>query len=150
MHIIHTLRIIVTITFIFYTTVIIIHYFISLYNKTKPALHLCYFRLSLNNASQEAILRVRNERDYNEKRYDRAIDLFLSEYPNGEVRNQARRLDGYRPHKRKSKKKARIEVVPLSDSNSNSDSDDSDDDSIVGLSDISSDESEWTESESED
>ena len=107
------------------------------------------FRLSLNNVSQEAILRVRSERaDYSPKRYERAIDMFLSEYPTGETRKNARRPDGYRPHKRTSKKKTKIvEVVPLSSDDSTSESES---DAPVDLSDISSDEDEWTESESED
>ena len=41
--------------------------------------------------------------------------MFLSEYPNGDVRKGARRLNGYRPHKRTVKKKAKVVVVPLSD-----------------------------------
>ena len=44
------------------------------------------FRLRPQNNSQEAILRVPQGENFDPKRYDRAIDMFLNEYPDGELR----------------------------------------------------------------
>ena len=42
--------------------------------------------------------------DFSPSRYDHAIELFLSEYPNGEIRKRPRHLDGHNyPKKRKSR-----------------------------------------------
>ena len=73
-------------------------------------------RLSLKNDSQAAVFRVRNDRNYKPEHYDRAVDMFLTEFPNGDIRKHARRVDGYRPHKRlkrSRKKKSQPEIVSL-------------------------------------
>ena len=50
--------------------------------------------------------------DYKPSKYDHAIELFLSEYPNGDVRKRGRHLDGhYYPKKRRSRgQKKRLSV----------------------------------------
>ena len=52
--------------------------------------------------------------DYKPSKYDHAIELLLSEYPNGDVRKKGRHLDGHNyPEKRKSrgqKKKLSVDV----------------------------------------
>ena len=62
----------------------------------------------------EDILRLRPDMDYKPSKYDHAIELFLSEYPNGDVRKRGRHLDGHNyPEKRKSrgqKKKLSVDV----------------------------------------
>ncbi|XP_057294742.1 uncharacterized protein LOC130623291 [Hydractinia symbiolongicarpus] len=110
-------------------------------------------RLSLKNESQEAILRVRGDRNFKPSRYDKAVTMFLNQYPNGEVRKRARRLDGHKFHRRRRAKKVLPVIVPLSDDDGKSDDDDCNQNpqqELVNLSDISSDESQWSESDSDD
>ena len=42
---------------------------------------LIFFRLALKNDTQEAILRVRSDKDFSERRYDRAVNMFMIEFP---------------------------------------------------------------------
>ena len=42
----------------------------------------------------ENILRLCLNQDYSPQRYDDAIELFLSDYPDGTVRKRKRRVDG--------------------------------------------------------
>ena len=73
--------------------------------------------LRLKNDTQEAILRVRGDRNFKESRYDRAINTFMAQYPSGDLRKSNRRPGGCAPHKRpKRKKKSAPNVVSLSDS----------------------------------
>ena len=48
------------------------------------------------------------------ERYDRAVEMFLTEYLNGDVRKGHRQVDGYKAHTRRSTKKTIQEIVPLS------------------------------------
>ena len=123
---------------------------------------LIVFRLALKNDTQEAILRVRNDNDFSERRYDRAVNMFMTEFPNGDIMQGKRRLAGYKPHKKKRTRKKSPKLVPLTDS----DTDDTDYDSSserhviedeeeemessINLSDISSDDVEWTSGSSSD
>lgn len=123
---------------------------------------LIFFRLTLKNDTQEAILRVRNDNDFSERRYDRAVNMFMTEFPNGDIMQGKRRLAGYKPHKKKRTRKKSPKLVPLTDS----DIDDTDYDSSserqviedeeeemessINLSDISSDDAEWTSGSSSD
>jgi hypothetical protein len=116
----------------------------------------------LKNDTQEAILRVRNDNDFSERRYDRAVNMFMTEFPNGDIMQGKRRLAGYKPHKKKRTRKKSPKLVPLTDS----DIDDTDYDSSserqviedeeeemessINLSDISSDDAEWTSGSSSD
>ena len=60
-------------------------------------------RQLLKNDTLEDILRLRSDMDYKPSKYDHAIELFLSEYPNGDVRKRGRHLDGHNyPEKQKS------------------------------------------------
>ena len=52
-------------------------------------------RQLLKNDTLEDILRLRSDMDYKPSKYDHAIELFLSEYPNGDVRKRGRHLDGH-------------------------------------------------------
>lgn len=107
-----------------------------------------FYRFKLQNDSQEAILRIRGDHNFEPSRYNRALEMFLTEYPNGDVRKGRRRLSGYKDHNRRSRKKAMPVIVPLSD-------DESDVEVVeatqveISLSDISSDESAWSSSDSE-
>ena len=68
-------------------------------------------RQSLKNDTLEDILRLRSGMDYKPSKYDHANELFLSEYPNGDMRKRGRRLDGRNyPEKRKSRGKKKLSV----------------------------------------
>ena len=62
-------------------------------------------RQSQENSTLENILRLRCDNNFSEERYKHAIDLFLREYPSGEVRKRSRRLDGHVYPKRVCKKR---------------------------------------------
>ena len=70
-------------------------YFILL---LKKILFYFLFRLRLQNQSQEVILRVRRDKNFNTRHYDQAIDLFLMEYPDGELRVSKCHLSRYSGH----------------------------------------------------
>jgi hypothetical protein len=59
--------------------------------------------MSLNHETLERILQLRSSRqDYSLESYNHAIDLFLTEYPDGSVQKQGRHVDGHSyPTKRK-------------------------------------------------
>ena len=107
----------------------------------------------MKNDTQEAFLRVRGDNDFSEERYDRAVNMFLNEYPSGDIRLGKRRLAGYKPHKKKRTKKKPSDLVLLSDSD-NSDTEKVEeeeeeeelDTSVANLSEISSDDDQWTSS----
>lgn len=70
-------------------------------------------RQSLDNNTLEDILRLRCDSDHSEERYGHAIELFLSEYPNGEVRKRRRRLDGHEyPSKRSTPQNKQRRIEP--------------------------------------
>ena len=71
------------------------------------------FRLRLQNNSQEAILWVCRDENFDPKRYDRAIDIFLNEYPDGELRVGKRRLSGYTSHVRPNRSKKAIVTINI-------------------------------------
>lgn len=63
---------------------------------------------SQDNSTLESILRLRCDNNYSEERYKHAIDLFLREYPNGEVRKRSRRLDGHVYPKKRARKQKNV------------------------------------------
>ena len=108
----------------------------------KESIFWFIFSLQLKNDTQEAILRVRGDRNFGNSCYERAIAMFMTQHPNGDLRKSQRRPAGCAPHKRPKRKKS---VVPESVSISDSDSSDSlADEVVVNLSDISSDSDIWT------
>ena len=48
-------------------------------------------RQSMNIKTIENVLRLHSDQDYSPQHYDHAIELFLSEYPDGTVRKGKRR-----------------------------------------------------------
>ena len=96
----------------------------------------------MKNDTQEAILRVRGDRNFKESRYNGAINTFMAQYPNGDLRKSNRSPRGCAPHKRpKRKKKSTPNVVSLSDSDSEGQL--SEKEENINLSGVSSD-SDWT------
>ena len=71
-------------------------------------------RQLLKNETLKDILRLRSDMDYKPSKYHHATELFLSEYPNSDVRKRGRHLDEHNyPKKRKScgqKKKLSVKV----------------------------------------
>ena len=58
----------------------------------------------LGNDTLELILQLCNDKNFSSERYDHAIQLFLSQYPDGTVRKRKRRVDGHTyPSERKKK-----------------------------------------------
>ena len=111
----------------------------------KESIFWFIFSLQLKNDTQEAILHVRGDRNFGNSRYKRAIAMFMTQHPNGDLRKSQRRPAGCAPHKRPKWKKS---VVPESVLISDSDSSDSlADEVVVNLSDISSDNDIWTSSD---
>ena len=80
--------------------------------------------------------------------------MFLTEYPNGDVRKGRHQVDGYKAHTRRNTKKTKQEIVSLS-SDDESGADDVEVMPVeaspveISLSDISSNDSEWSSSDSE-
>ena len=78
----------------------------------------------LKNDTLEDILRLRSDMDYKPSKYNHVIELFLSEYPNGDLRKRGRHLDGHNyPKKWKScgqKKKLNVKVDLLHETISSS------------------------------
>lgn len=111
----------------------------------KESIFWFIFSLQLKSDTQEAILRVRGDRNFGNSRYETAIAMFMTQHPNGDLRKSQRRPAGCAPHKRPKRKKS---VVPESVSISDSDSSDSlADEVVVNISDISSDSDIWTPSD---
>ena len=77
-------------------------------------------RLRLDGSTQEAILRVKDDFSFSNERYVRAIELFLTTYPTGEIRSSKRRLACYKK-KEKKKKKSRLEESAVIDFSSDED-----------------------------
>ena len=70
----------------------------------------------MKNDTQEAIFRVGGDRHFKESRYNGAINTFMVEYPNGDLRKSNRHPGGCARHKRpKRKKKSIPNFVSLSD-----------------------------------
>ena len=89
-----------------------------------------------------AILRVHGGRNFKESRYDEAINTFLAQYPNKNLRKSKRHPGGCAPHKRPMrKKKSAPNAVSLSDNDSERQL--SEDEKNIDLSHVSSD-SDWT------
>ena len=108
----------------------------------------------MKNESQEAILCVCGDRNFTPLRYDNVVAKFLNQYPNGVIRKRARRPDGHAFSHRRRTKKVLPKIVPLSDSDDDGQSDENcsqnQQQQPINLSGISSDESEWSESETDD
>ena len=61
-------------------------------------------RASMSHETLERLLQLRIDSDFSAKNYMHAVELFLTEYPDGSVRKRARRLDGHSyPSTRKSR-----------------------------------------------
>ena len=101
-------------------------------------------RSSLKNSTLESLLRLRSDRDFAEERYEHAINMFLTEYPNGQVRKRPRHLDGHSyPSKRKAPSN-RQGIVSLGDITNRLDS-------LVTEIDVNEiSDSEWSDSSSDD
>ena len=99
----------------------------------------------------EDILRLRSDMDYKPSKYDHAIELFLSEYPNGDVRKRGRHLDGHSyPEKRKSrgqKKKLSVNVDLLHETISSSEEEEERNIENININEIS--DEEWSDSDDE-
>ena len=89
--------------------------------------------------------------DYKPIKYDHAIELFLSEYPNGDVRKRGRHLDGHNyPEKRKSrgqKKKLSVNVDLLHETISSSEEEEERNIENININEIS--DEEWSDSDDE-
>ena len=111
--------------------------------------------LAFKTDTKEAILHVRNDNDFSERRYDKAVNMFMTEFPNGDIMQGKRRLTGYKPHKKKKTRKKSPKLVPLTDSGTDNNEIDCDStserqvieeeemDSSINLSDFSRDDAEW-------
>ena len=60
-------------------------------------------RQSMNIKTIENVLRLHSDQDYSPQHYDHAIELFLSEYPDGTVRKGKRRVNGTTTFKKRPK-----------------------------------------------
>ena len=89
--------------------------------------------------------------DYKPSKYDHAIELFLSEYPNGDVRKRGRHLDGHSyPEKRKSrgqKKKLSVNVDLLHETISSAEEEEERNIENININEIS--DEEWSDSDDE-
>ena len=84
---------------------------------------------SVKNNTLEDILCLRSDMDYKPSKYDHAIEFFLSEYPNSDVRKRGRYLDGHNyPEKRKScgQKKPSVNLYLLHETISSSEKEEED------------------------
>ena len=91
---------------------------------------------------KEVILCVCGDQDFKESPYNGAINTFMAQYPNRDLRKSNRHPGGCAPHKRPKRKKIyEPNVVSLSDSNSEGQL--SEEQKCINLSDESSD-SDWT------
>ena len=124
----------------------------------------CKERCSLSNKVQEDLLRLRGSSVSKDiESYGDAIELFLTEYPDGNVRKRARHISGHKyPKNRKSRynKKSKINIqstihdlVSSSDESDVNSSDSSDSDSsttneMISLSEISDDD--WSSSDDDE
>ena len=119
----------------------------------------CKERSSLSNHVQEDLLRLRGSTVSNDFHYyARAIELFLTEYPNGNTRKRSRHLSGHSyPKERNNSKNAKIDVISsindlvssdesdISDISDNESSEEDENESVINLfpaSDDSTDDSE--------
>ena len=94
--------------------------------------------LQLKNDMQEAILCVCGDQNFKESCYDEAVNTFIAQYPNKDLRKSNRYPTVCAPHKSpKRKKKSAPNVVSLS--NSNSEGQLSEEEKNINLSDVSSD-----------
>ena len=89
--------------------------------------------------------------EYKPSKYDHAIELFLAEYPNGDVRNRGRHLDGHNyPEKRKScgqTKKLSVNVDLLHETISSSEEEEERNIENININEIS--DEEWSDSNDE-
>ena len=52
-------------------------------------------RQSFKDEGLNDLLRLRTDQNFDAGRYDHAINLFMTEHPNGEIRKHSRRVDGH-------------------------------------------------------
>ena len=107
-------------------------------------------RQSFKNESLENVLRLRCDRDFSEGRYEHAVEMFLTEHPNGEIRKQPRRVDGHAyPNQRKRLRIEKPSIVSLLDEIASSDDEENAENTIedIDADQISSDE--WTSSDTD-
>ena len=106
-------------------------------------------RQSLENKTLETILRLRCDDEYSPERYTHAIQLFLTEHPDGTLRKGERRVDGITPvPKKKHKNNDGVSVSIILDQLVSS----SDDENIDCIEDIplnTISDNEWSDSEEE-
>ena len=106
-------------------------------------------RQSLKNKALENALILRSETDTSPNRYGAAIDMFLNVHPNGEVRKNSRRPDGYEPRPKKARKELSGSSATRAIENLvSSDEEEEEENEIPSVDEISDDD--WTSSEDED
>ena len=109
-------------------------------------------RHSFKNERLEHVFLLRCDDDFSTERYSRAVDIFLNQYPNGDVRKGSRRPDRkYYPKNRKSRK-TNDNPGPSNDAlNAEIASSDEDDNGIddIDIENISADENDWSDIESD-
>ena len=106
-------------------------------------------RQSLKNKALENALILRSETDTSPNRYRAAIDMFLNVHPNGEVRKNSRRPDGYEPRPKKARKELSGSSATRAIENLvSSDEEEEEENEIPSVDEISDDD--WTSSEDED
>ena len=109
-------------------------------------------RHSLKNETLEHVLRLRCGDDFSTERYSRAVDIFLNQYPNGDVRKGSRTPDGHNyPKNRKSRKTNDYPGPSIDALNAGIASSDEEDNGIddIDIENISADENEWSDIESD-
>lgn len=113
-------------------------------------------RQSLKNETLECLIHLRNDNNFAKERYERAVELFLAEYPDGTMRKRPRHLDGHSyPSSRKStSKKPRTDVLAALDSiDTSSESEDTDRSACASVNDIplnTVSDDDWSDLETED
>ena len=92
-------------------------------------------------------MRICTKREYSEASYEHAIEIFLTHHPNGEIRQDKRRLDGadYPEQRKRTKSNLLNQKDAIENVINEGESEGSK--SLVNLEDISSDE--WTDSDDE-
>ena len=102
-------------------------------------------RQSFKNTGLKNILHLKFDQDMSPDRYDHAIDLFLTEHPNGELRKTPRRVSGYQSTGKRKVPRPSLDVTSPSQAIDLAVS--SDDEENLDVGSISSDE--WTDNSSE-
>ena len=114
-------------------------------------------RQSFKNENLEHVLRLRCDNNFSDERYEHAIELFLTEHPNGEVRQNPRRVAGHQyPKKRKTcsiTKPDAAKALCLLVTSSDEEDMDTQEEQVNEISDINFDmisDDEWTDSDDDE